>query len=122
MIRKCINTLAGLAIGLLFGFVLHTLLKAFFGSTWSVSEGGQWFVIYSPYIVLGAVGTLVGFFTKIKKVIGCCIVTFFAFLIGGLVLMFVAGMFIGGGAIYVVAIIGYLSGGIVTFNTIIKNT
>ncbi len=122
MIRKCINAFVGLCIGLGFGFVLHALLKAFFGSTWSMAEGGQWFVIYSPYIVLGSVGAVIGFLTKIKKVIACCLATFFAFLIGGLVLMFVAGMFIGGGAIYVVAVIGYLSGGIFTFNTIIKNT
>ena len=114
--------MVGLVIGSIFGFVLFNLLKAFFGSTWSMAEGGQWFVIYSPYIVLVVVGALVGFTTKIKKAVMCCTSAFFTFLIGGLVLMFVAGMFIGGGAIYVVAIIGYLSGGIFTFNTIVKNT
>lgn len=122
MTRKFINGAVGLVTGALLGFVLFNLLKAFFGSTWSIAEGGPWLVIYSPYIVLAVVGALVGFLTKIKKAIVCCVSTMLAFLIGGLILMFVAGMFIGGGAIYVVAIIGYLFGGIFAFNTIIKNT
>ena len=122
MTRKVLSAFAGLCIGAGVGFVLNALLKAFFGSTWSIAEGGQWFVIYSPYIVLAIVGAVVGFFTKIKKALLCCLLTFLTFLIGGLLLMFVAGMFIGGGAIYVVAVIGYLSGGIFAFNTIIKNT
>ncbi len=121
-VRKCINAFTGLAVGTLLGFLLHTLLKAFIGSAWSVAEGGPWPIVYSPYIVLATVGTAVGFFTKIKKTIISCLLAFIIFIIGGLMLMFIAGMFVGGGAIYVVAVIGYIAGGIITFNTIIRNT
>lgn len=121
MTRKCISAFAGLVAGALLGFLLHTLLKAFIGSAWSVAEGGPWLVVYSPYIVLTIVGGAIGFFTKIKKAILNCLLTFVIFLVGGLMLMFVAGMFVGGGAIYVVAVIGYIAGGIITFNTIIRN-
>lgn len=122
MIRKAVSTAVGFIVGLTLGYVLYILLKAFFGSTWSLAEGGPWLVIYSPYLVLASVGTVIGFFTKIKKAISACLVTFFAFLIGGLALMVVAGMFIGGGAIYVVAVIGYVAGGICTFSAILKNS
>lgn len=119
-LKKIINTVLSIAVGFGIGFVLYKLLYAVFGSTWSTKEGGSWLVVYSPYFVLTSVGGLVGFFRNFKKALGSVILNFICFFVGGLVLMFVAGMFVGGGAIYVVFIIGVVSGGIIVLNQLVR--
>jgi hypothetical protein len=118
--RKALSAVIGVAAGLAFGFVLFNLYRAVFGSTWSVAEGGPWLVIYSPFILLAAVGGIVGFFKGFKKTFVSCMLTLIFSLVGGLILMFIAGMFVGGGAIYVVAVVGVVAGFIVTMNMVVK--
>lgn len=121
LFRKIINCVLGGAVGLLMGFVLYHILIAFFGSAWSVAEGGPWIVVYSPYIILTIVGAVVSWFGRFLRVIVSCLITLLIFLVGGIILMFVAGMFVGGGAIVVVAIIGLLAGFGAVLSAIVNN-
>ena len=113
MNQKVANALIGGIVGAIVGAFLYGIISGFFGKTWTVEAGGPAIIIYSPFFVPTIVGIISGLIGKIGPSILASIISGVLYLIVGIAILIIGGIFSAGwgGITAVLILAGLLCGG-----------